>query len=331
MDNRGRTLNDQIPYPVQPDSRTMSSNLNLNHMLNFIQVVEWGNISKAADFLNIAQSALSRQMKALEDGLDTQLLRRHSWGIEPTEDGRQLLEHARRIKKEFEAAQAGMHSNSSSPVGSVYLGVPSAYSVSLVPPLLERMGASYPNITVHVVEAFSGTIFEWLTNGRLDLAILYYSKEHSTPDFKPFLSEDMVAVGSGTGWSHDRTIHLSELADRQLILPWRPHMHRLAVETAFMDANIPLVPRIEIDSLPCMKELAHRGDGTAILPTSTVARELSDGRLRAAPVNPVVPLKTVLGQTPGRPQTRAVHIVIEMLRDLATELAPTTGWSMDDA
>ncbi len=309
----------------------MPSNLNLNHMLNFIQVIEWGNISKAADFLNIAQSALSRQMKALEDGLDTQLLQRHSWGIEPTEDGKQLLEHARRIKKEFEAAQSGMHSNSSNPVGSVYFGVPSAYSVSLVPPLLDRMTTLYPKITVHVVEAFSGTIFEWLTSGRLDLAILYYSKEHSTPDFAPFLSEDMVAVGNDRGWSLNRAIELSEIADNTLILPWRPHMHRLAVETAFMDAGIPLTPRIEIDSLPCMKELAHRGDGVAILPPSTVARELGDGRLFAASLKPNVTLRTVLGKTPGRPQTRAVNILIDTLRAVATEIAPSTGWTMNNA
>ncbi len=180
-------------------------------MLNFIQVVEWGNISKAASFLNIAQSALSRQIKALEDGLETQLLQRHSWGIEPTEDGRQLLEHARRIRKEFEAAQTGMHSNTTNPVGSVYFGVPSAYSVSLVPPLLERMATLYPKITVHVVEAFSGTIFEWLTSGRLDLAILYYSKEHSTPDFAPFLSEDMVAVGGDSNWNRAKRLHCQKL------------------------------------------------------------------------------------------------------------------------
>ncbi len=307
----------------------MQSNLNLNHMLNFIQVVEWGNISKAAGFLNIAQSALSRQMKALEDGLGTQLLQRHSWGIEPTEDGRQLLEHARRIRKEFEAAQTGMHSNITNPVGSVYFGVPSAYSVSLVPPLLERMATLYPKITVHVVEAFSGTIFEWLTSGRLDLAILYYSKEHSAPDFAPFLSEDMVAVGGNSNWNRAETIGLSEIADRKLILPWRPHMHRLAVESAFMEADIPLTPCIEIDSLPCMKELAHRGDGIAILPPSTVARELADGRLFALSLEPRVQLRTVLGRTPGRSQTRAVDILVHTLQNVATEIAPSTGWTMD--
>ena len=89
-----------------------------------------------------------------------------------------------------------MQSNQANPVGTVYLGVPSAYSVALVPPLLHRMRTLYPNISVHIVEAFSGTVYEWLINGRLDLAILYYSKEHSAAVMSPFIEEDIVALGT---------------------------------------------------------------------------------------------------------------------------------------
>jgi len=306
----------------------MNGNMNLDHLLNFIQIVEWGNISKAAAFLNIAQPALSRQIRSLENTLGARLLRRHSWGVEPTEDGKQLLEHARRIEKECIAAKESVRSNKGNPVGSAYLGVPSAYSISLVPPLLQRMGVLYPNINIHVVEAFSGTIYEWLISGRLDLAILYYSKEHDAADTTPFIDENMIALGSAEMLAEKDEISLTDLADRKLILPWRPHMHRLAVETAFMNADIPLEPRIQIDSLPCMKELARRGDGVTILPPSTVAQELADGRLHGAPLRPSINLATVLGQTPNRQPTRAVRILVNTLKNLAVELAPKTGWNI---
>ncbi|NQV95491.1 MAG: LysR family transcriptional regulator, partial [Sphingomonadales bacterium] len=132
--------------------------MNLIHLSNFIQVVEWGNISKAAQFLNIAQPALSRQILSLEEELGAKLLRRHTWGVEPTEDGKNFLECARRIQKECTAARESVQLKKGSPVGTAYLGVPSAYAVTLVPPLLQRMRVIYPNIRVHVVEAFSGTI-----------------------------------------------------------------------------------------------------------------------------------------------------------------------------
>jgi len=301
-------------------------NLNMTYMLNFIQVVEWGKISKAAEFLNIAQPALSRQVKALEDALGATLLQRHSWGVEPTEDGKLLLEHARRIRKECVAAQDSIQSHKENPVGTAYLGVPSAYSVTLVPPLLRRMRTLYPNINVHIVEAFSGTIYEWLISGRLDLAMLYYSKEHSAANTSPFISEEMIALGSTEEMAGKKKLPLGDLADQKLIAAWRPHLHRLTIESAFLEIGAQFVPKTEIDSLPCMKELAHRGDGIAILPPSTVARELADGRLTGVPLQPSIRLTTVLGQTPNRQPTRAVNILIKTLRHLAEELAPKTGW-----
>lgn len=306
----------------------MKTNLNLNHILNFIQIIEWGNISKAATFLNIAQPALSRQVKSLEEALGTRLMRRHSWGIEPTEDGKQLLQHALRIQKECIAAQESVHSNKDNPTGTVYLGVPSAYSVTFVPPLLKRMETLYPNISVRIVEAFSGTIYEWLVSGRLDLAILYYSKEHDAADTTPFLQEEMHAFSSKEMVAGKAQFPLSDLGDRKLILPWRPHMLRLAVESAFIAAEISLEPGIEIDSLPCMKELAHRGDGIVILPPSSVTREIETGRLHGVPLQPSMSLNTVLGQTPNRQPTRAVGILSNILQNLAKELAPKTGWNV---
>lgn len=302
--------------------------MNLTYLLNFIQVVEWGNISKASAFLNIAQSALSRQIKSLEDSLGTKLLRRHSWGVEPTEDGKLLLEHARRIQKECIDAKESVQSNKDNPVGTVYLGVPSAYSVSLVPPLLHRMRALYPNISVHVVEAFSGTVYEWLISGRLDMAILYYSKEHGTAVMTPFLEEDMVALGTTEMLGDQQQIAIPDLAQHKLIAAWRPHMHRLTLDAAFVAADVPFVPQIEIDSLPCMIELARRGEGVAILPPSSVARELGDGRLKSVALHPNIKLTTVLGRAPNKQPTRAMTILVKTLRNLAEELAPKTGWKV---
>lgn len=303
--------------------------LNLTHLSNFIQIVEWGNISKAAAFLNIAQPALSRQIHTLEETFGTELLRRHPWGVEPTASGTLLLDHARRIEKECLAAKESVHTNKDNPNGSVFLGVPSAYSVSLVPPLLQRMKSRYPNIQVHIVEAFSGTIYEWLVNGRLDLAILYFSKEHDSVESIPFVEEDMVALSSSEKLAGRTVIQLEDLAHKSLIAPWRPHIHRLTLETAFMALGTPFSPSIEIDSLPCMKELAHRGAGFAILPPSSVIREVETGRLASAQISPRITLRTVLGLTPVRQPKSEVQLLSDELKKMSIELAPETGWSTD--
>lgn len=305
-------------------------NINLTHLLNFIQVVEWANISKAAAYLNIAQPALSRQIQALEASLNTKLLRRQNWGIEPTEDGRLLLEHARRIQKECIAVQESVRSNRENPAGSVYLGVPSAYSVSLVPPLVKRMRERYPSIELHVVEGFSRAIFEWLVSGRLNLAILYHSKQQKIEHSEPFFYEELVALAAPQHYDDVSSLGLAELADKKLIAPWRPHFLRLLLEERFAEIGASSELRLEIDSLRCMVELAQQGEGIAVLPPSCVAREISDGRLKPIPLEPPLKLNTVIGHTPGRQPSRAVGILSQVLRELVTELSPEMGWTMEE-
>lgn len=303
-------------------------NLNLTHLINFIQVVEWGNVSKAATYLNIAQPALSRQIQSLEATLNTKLLRRQNWGVEPTEDGRILLEHARRIQKECLSVHESVRSNRDSPVGSVYLGVPAAYAITLVPPLLQRMQVLYPNIKVHIVEAFSGTIYEWLVSGRLDLAVLYHSKEHTVKESTPFFVEELIGL-TAPGMFPDMTeLTLADLADQEIIAPWRPHLLRLVLDEKFIELGKLFTPKIELDSMPCMIEMARRGDGIVILPPSCVFRELSEGQLRGIPLMPNVKLSTALGKTPERQPTRAMNILTNVLRDLVVELAPQKGWNV---
>ncbi|MCB1468889.1 MAG: LysR family transcriptional regulator, partial [Rhizobiaceae bacterium] len=287
----------------------MNLHLNLIHLANFIKVVEWGNISKAATHLNIAQPALSRQIQALEAELNTKLLRRHKMGVEPTEDGKLLLEHAHRIEKECISARDSIRSNRDNPIGSVYLGIPTAYSVSLGPPLIRRMRDIYPNISVHIVEGFSSAVFEWLISGRLDLAILYQSQEHNAGKSSPFLTEEMVALTPPHMFKDLTTLSLEDLAHKQIIIPRQPHFLRRALDAKFQELAIPFVPKLEIDSLRCMIEMAHLGEGVAILAPSCVAREISEGRLKGTPLNPSLKLTTVLGETPSRQQSRVVGIV----------------------
>ncbi|WP_373084656.1 LysR family transcriptional regulator [Sneathiella sp.] len=301
--------------------------MNFTHLLNFIQIVEWGNISKAATFLNIAQPALSRQIQSLEESLGVKLLMRYSWGVTPTADGKILLEHAHRIEKEYQSARELIQKNHDKPIGRAVLGVPSAYAVSLIPDLLQRMRISYPNIDIRVAEAFSGTIYEWLYSGRLDLAILYQTEDKVAAVTTDFFNEDFAFICSTDMYNDRAEIRLSEISGMKLIVPWRPHMVRLILESAFLSNAISFNPAIEIDSLPCMKELVHRGEGVTILPPSSVAREIQSGRLKAIPItSPNIKLTMMIGRPAGRSISPVIKIIIDELQKLAVDLAPSLKW-----
>ena len=303
-------------------------NLNLIQLLNFIKVAELGNVSKAALHLNIAQPALSRQIRALEAELNTSLLLRQTWGVELTEDGRLVLEHARQIQKECSAVYETVRSSKENPTASVYLGVPSAYSVSLVPPLIRRLGERYPNITVHIVEGFSRAIHEWLLDGRLDLAVLYYTKEHDVSGSAPFLLEELVALCAPEFHAHLSAMDCTALANRQVIAPWQPHFLRQVLDDKFLEQGVPFVPKLEMDSMRCMIEMAQRGDGVVILPPSCVVRELRENRLKAVRIARSFNLKTVIGRSPGRQKTHVTSLMTGELSAIASELAAELGWTV---
>jgi LysR family nitrogen assimilation transcriptional regulator len=303
--------------------------LNLTYLRNFIQVLEWGNVSKAALHLNIAQPALSRQIQALEAEFDTKLLRRQNWGVEPTEEGKLVVELANRIEKDCSSTRDNIRSNLANPSGAVYVGVPSNYSVSLAPQLIQRMRLLYPNISVHVVEAFSSAVFEWLINGRLDLAVLYHSKERCVERSLPFLTEEIMAVTLPTMFDGSSSLSLEFIANRQAIVPHRPHLLRLALEAKYQQLGITFVPKLEIDSLRGMIEMAHLGEGVALIAPSSVYRDISEGKLKALPLKPGLQFTTVLGLTSARQPTRLSSIVVDVLHDIAHELAPKLGWRVD--
>lgn len=306
-------------------------NLNLIHLMNFIKVVEWQSVSKAALHLNMAQPALSRQIRALESELGTRLLMRQTRGVEPTEDGKLVLEHARRIQKECIATYETVRSSKENPTGSVYLGVPSAYSVALVPPLMRRIRERYPNITVHIVEGFSRAIYEWLIEGRLDLAVLYQSKEHDITGSAPFIVDDLVALSAPEQHDALSRMDATTLADRQVIAPWQPHFLRQALDEKFLELGVTFTPRLQMDSMRCMIEMAQRGDGIVILPPSCVVREVSEGRLMPVQIDSSFKLFTNIGKAPGRQNSQLNGLMIQELLSIAADLAPRLGWTVSDA
>ena len=121
---------------------------------------------------------------------------------------------------------------------------------------------------------------------------------------------------------------MEDLARNRLIVPWRPSIHRLAIESAFLSANHPFEPAIEIDSMPCIKELANRGEGITIFPPSSVGREIETGRLTRAHVDPAIRITAKLGRSQRQTPPRAVRIVTSELQQLAIDLAPETGWNV---
>ena len=131
-----------------------SKDISLLH--DFTVVCDQGNLTRAAQELNTVQSAVTQRMQRLEDAIGTKLLKRHSRGVRPTEQGEILLKYARQMDALVADAIAEVTAWEGSPSGAISIGLPPSVSAVLTTPLIEAVNRTLPNVELTVAEAFSG-------------------------------------------------------------------------------------------------------------------------------------------------------------------------------
>ena len=144
--------------------------IDIDQLRTFIAIAETGSFTKAADIVHKTQSAVSMQMKRLEERLDKPIFARDGRASKLTEDGERLLDYARRIVKlnlEALAAFSGPELT-----GSVRLGVPDDYADRYLPEIMARYSRAYPGVELTVICEPSVDLLERIDLNELDLAII---------------------------------------------------------------------------------------------------------------------------------------------------------------
>ena len=151
----------------------MIPNLDVDQLKTFLAIADSGNFTRAADDVNKTQSAVSMQMRRLEEVLGRPLFARDGRGSRFTADGERLIEYARRIVSlSDEAVSAFTRPNIT---GTVRFGTPDDYAEIFLPDVLARFNRTHPLVTVDV-ECFSSLLLkDRVARGELDLSIITFS------------------------------------------------------------------------------------------------------------------------------------------------------------
>ena len=157
--------------------------MELRQLEYFVAIAEAGSFSRAAERLSVTQPVLSRQIKALEQELGATLYSRTGRGIVLSEAGKLFEQHARGVLETAAGAKTALSALGAIPSGRVVIGMPPSVGAVLTAPLVREFRAAFPNVSLGVIEGFSGHVLEWLTNGRIDVAVL--TGEWSNLGFRP--------------------------------------------------------------------------------------------------------------------------------------------------
>ncbi len=147
----------------------MPRNLDLTALRSFVAVADAGGVTRAAGFLNLTQSAVSMQLKRLEESLDLQLMDRSGRTIALTASGEQLLGYARRILDLNDEVYGRLTHQAYE--GEIVLGVPHDIVYPAVPQVLRRFHAEYPRVKVQLVSSYTRSLREMFARGECDLIL----------------------------------------------------------------------------------------------------------------------------------------------------------------
>jgi LysR family transcriptional regulator, nitrogen assimilation regulatory protein len=302
--------------------------MDLKLLRTFLRVAEVGSLSQASDRLRVAQPALSRQIKMLENEVGVPLFARHGRGMKLTEAGRQFLDHVSIPLRQLEKSFDEVRSSAKRIEGQVSLGMTPTISFILAGRLAKRVAKELPAVALRIVEGYGGYLVEWLQRNEIDATVLYGPASDLHLRVTELLFERLVLVGPrDCALDVNEPVMFRSLANLQLVLPSKPHGLRAVVDNAAYKSKTALNIRFEADSFLVLKDLVQEGLGYTILPTSAFKKQQLASDFRIAPlIRPKVIRHIVMATRTDYVPSRATIAVGKLLLDETRSLVKNKEW-----
>ncbi len=241
--------------------------MELRQLEYFAAVARHRHFTRAAEELYVTQSALSQQVRRLEEELGLALLRRTSRGVELTPAGEDLLGRADSILAEVERARTEMNQHAGVSRGLVRVASTTGDAVRL-PQALAGFHREHPGIRIGLRQGSAPEVVELVRKGAADMAVI---GDSSTPGLETTVvaEEPLLLISSpedplaGAG-----RVAIADLRGRSLILPEPGTPLRNAMAAACADAGFSPVPRFEVSDPWTVRFLTSAGLGLSVVPSS---------------------------------------------------------------
>ena len=301
--------------------------MEFKHLKTFLCVAECGSLSRASERLRIAQPALSRQIKLLEHSVGAELFNRHVRGMSLTDTGKALLERIIGPLHQLEQSVLDVKSLQADINGEVKLGIlptlPDIFTISL----LEYLNKNYPGISLHIKEAYSVNLIEWLQSGEIDLCFLYGPSTAYQFHSIDVVTDEVVLISPPGQLRPKDSIHVQEIVKLPMALPNRPFGPRLIVDKICSTSGVRLKPKFTVDSFGIAVTMVTAGLCHGIMPISSVMNLAEQGKLETRRILPgKAERQLILSRSSMRPPTRAMVTVQETTCQLISNMLVDGRW-----
>jgi DNA-binding transcriptional LysR family regulator len=293
--------------------------MDLRLLKTFAEVAANGSYARTAAIAGLAQSALSRQVAALERMIDGRLFHRTGRGVVLTELGERMLPRARALIAEAAAFEDAARNERAQPQGEVTLGVVPVASRGLIAAIAGQLRTTHPRIRLRALEAYSGQVEEWLAAGRVEIALYNRYRRGRVANAEALARSEMHLIARGDHpLARRRELAVRGLAEVALAMPVRPNSLTSALTGLAAAQQFELNIAFEAGSTPLIKEVILASDLATISPRHVFAREIASGELSATLlVRPAIFQTTWMSLSSHRPATDAARLVARAISELA--------------
>ncbi|WP_026528607.1 LysR family transcriptional regulator [Butyrivibrio sp. VCD2006] len=290
--------------------------MELRHIRYFLTVAEEGSFTKAAEKLLIAQPPLSRQIRDLEEELNTKLFVRKSRGLALTESGERFLQYARRIKQLSDQSIEDISRMQEGLTGRLYLATVEGHAPELFASWIKDFKEKYPLVEYEVWNGNSDDVIKRVLSGLNEIGVITLPYDEEGLDGRLIYSEPWVAIipkDHPLSKEKGDSIDLKKLAPYELIIPSR-RSRRKEIENWFAPLNCQPKIICRIAHMLNAYELTAKGVGIAIYPASA-AKYVSKGVVIKRIKNPDVSTGYVLVKSAERDLSKVAAKFWDMVNE----------------
>ncbi|GAB5470926.1 MAG: DNA-binding transcriptional regulator OxyR [Rhodospirillales bacterium] len=250
--------------------------MNTRDLEYLIAVAEELHFGRAAARCNASQSALSGQLRKLEDHLGVKVFERTKRHVRLTEIGEQIVEQARGVLQQVDTMEKTASVNRDPFAGTCTLGMPPTIGPFLTPLMLPAMRHYLPDLRLNLVEDFTDSLETQLMEGDLDLAILATSPTRNIlSEIRLYEEPFWVALPNGHPLTRDETVAVEEIEPSELLLLSDGHCLRDQIYEACKlnrsGRSRSGGPRTQKTSLPTILSLVGSGHGVTLVPAMSLS------------------------------------------------------------
>lgn len=257
--------------------------MHIETLKTFCDLIETGSFSKAATLNFVSQSAVSQQVKSLEQRFEARLIERgQRKGVTPTEAGKIFYNECKEILERFRALEERMRVKSADIAGSVK--VATVYSIGLheLPPYVTRFIRAHPQVKVHIEYSRTDKVYEACLNNTIDFGIVALPLRRPNLAVIPFREDKLVIVCNPEHKLARRgRVSVEALAGEDFIAFERDIPTRKTIDRILKQHKVEVSYVMEFDNIETIKRSVEVGIGVSILPETAVANEVRNKQLVA--------------------------------------------------